>query len=182
MPEDLQKVITFWFEESSKDDWFKDAKKRDEEIRERFEELHGRIVAGEFWKELSSAHAYLAEVIVLDQFSRQMYRGSSLAFAFDALALSLSQHAIAAGYDKDLSPDERLFLYLPFMHSESRAVHVEAVKLFESLGDENSLKYEQIHKDIIDRFGRYPHRNATLGRESTPEEIDYLENNQEDFF
>jgi uncharacterized protein (DUF924 family) len=182
MTKDLQQVLKFWFEESSEDDWFKDAKTRDGEIKERFAELHSRVVAGDFWKERTGASAYLAEVIVLDQFSRQIFRGSGQAFAYDALALSLAQHAIVAGYDQDLPERERMFLYMPFMHSESRSIHAEAVKLFESLGNESSLKYEHIHKDIIDRFGRYPHRNEVLGRQSTPEEIEYLSSTKEDFF
>jgi uncharacterized protein (DUF924 family) len=96
--------------------------------------------------------------------------------------LTLAQHAIAAGFDNALSKEQRLFLYLPFMHSESRSIHEEAVILFKALGNEASLKYEHIHKDIIDQFGRYPHRNDVLGRESTPAEVAYLNTNHESFF
>ena len=154
----------------------------DTEITNRFTDIHSQVAAGEFAQYRTEPHSYLAEVIVLDQFSRQIFRGSPEAFAYDGLALSLAQHAIKAGFNQKLEVDERQFLYMPFMHSESKLIHREAVILFESLGHPESLKYEHIHKDIVDEFGRYPHRNETLGRESTDAEKKYLANNQESFF
>lgn len=178
----LGEVLGFWFEELTPKDWFEGGAELDTTIEERFTDIHAQVSAGEFWRYRTDAHAYLAEVLVLDQFSRQLFRGEAEAFAYDRMALTLAQEAVAKGFDNELTKDERLFLYLPFMHSESKVIHTEAVKLFESLGQEESLTYEHKHKDIIDQFGRYPHRNAQLGRESTAEEIEYLENTQEAFF
>ncbi len=177
-----QDVLQFWFEELSHEERFNGSDEIDTTIRERFADIHRAVAAGEWWKERTNAEAYLAEIIVLDQFSRNIYRGSGQAFAYDGQALTLAQHAVAVGFDTALPAEQQLFVYLPFMHSESRVMHEEAVVLFKALGDEEALKYEHIHKDIIDQFGRYPHRNAVLGRESTPEEIAYLENNHEAFF
>jgi uncharacterized protein (DUF924 family) len=120
------------------------------------------------------AHGRLAEVIVLDQFSRNMFRNSPLSFAHDALALALAQEAIAVGADKSLNQTERSFLYMPFMHSESLKIHEIATRLFRDNGNQNSLAFELKHKAIIARFGRYPHRNSILGRKSTDEEIEFL--------
>jgi len=111
---------------------------------------------------------------VIDQFSRNLFRDDSRQFAADPMALVLAQEAIALGLDQQLPPEQRVFLYLPFMHSESRTIHTEAVRLYTALGIAGNLAFEYKHKAIIDRFGRYPHRNAVLGRTSTPEEIEFL--------
>ena len=103
-----------------------------------------------------------------------MFRDKPESFAYDAMALTLAQVAIDKGFDKELSQIQRVFLYMPFMHSESQLIHEEAVKLFTALGIESNLEFEYKHKAIIDRFGRYPHRNAILGRQSTEEEIEFL--------
>jgi uncharacterized protein (DUF924 family) len=120
------------------------------------------------------AHGRLAEVIVLDQFSRNMFRNSPLSFTCDSLALALAQEAISVGADKSLNQAERSFLYMPFMHSESLKIHEIATELFRDNGNKNSLDFELKHKAIIARFGRYPHRNSILGRKSTDEEIEFL--------
>jgi uncharacterized protein (DUF924 family) len=111
---------------------------------------------------------------VLDQFSRNIYRNHANAFASDALALALAQTAVIAGADRDLVLDRRTFLYMPYMHSESSVIHQIALTLFNAPGMENNYDFELRHKKIIDRFGRYPHRNSILGRDSTPEEIEFL--------
>jgi len=178
----LGEVLRFWFQELTADQWFAGGEELDTEITDRFPDIHGQVAAGEFWKYRTDAHSYLAEVITLDQFSRQLFRGTGQAFAYDGQALTLSQQAIAAGLDQQLSLEERQFLYMPFMHSESKVIHKEALTLFESLGNDETIKCEKIHKDIIDQFGRYPHRNNALGRTPTKEEAEYLEKNQEDFF
>lgn len=178
----LDSVLHFWFKKVSTRQRFMSSLKLDQEITAQFGDLHRAIAANEYWKFRSNPDSFLAEVIVLDQFSRNMFRGTAEAFAHDAQALTLAQQAILAGYDTELPAKRRHFLYMPFMHSESREIHVEAVKLFESLGMKEALKYEQVHKDIIDRFGRYPHRNAALGRENTPEEVEYLHTTKENFF
>jgi len=122
-----------------------------------------------------SAEGRLAEIILLDQFSRNLYRNSPLAFACDPLALGLAQEAIRAGVEAELTPVQRSFLYLPFMHSESLAIHQVALQLYERNGLESNLEFERLHKSIIERFGRYPHRNAVLGRQSTAEELAFLQ-------
>lgn len=182
MQKQLQQVLTFWFEELSFEDKFSGKPEIDAVIAERFAETHRAVAAGEFWQERNSAKAYLAEVIVLDQFSRQLFRKSAQAYAYDGQALTLAQEAINRGLDTELEPSERMFLYMPFMHSESKVIHEAAVPLFASLEMEEVLKYEHIHKDIVDRFGRYPHRNKAMGRENTPDETEYLATTAEDFF
>lgn len=175
-------VLDFWFGELSEKDWFAGTEELDETISQRFTAVHQAVAAGEYWMYRTTGESLLAEVLVLDQFSRNMFRGTAQAFAYDGMALALAQQAIATGHDTDLSDQETMFLYMPFMHSESKEIHAEGLTLFESLGMDEVLKYEKIHKKIIDEFGRYPHRNKALGRTSTPEEIEYLANNQEDFF
>ncbi len=116
----------------------------------------------------------LAEVLVLDQFSRNVYRDTPQAFAQDALALALAQELVTSGQDRSLPLAQRSFAYMPYMHSESALVHAQAALLFAQPGMEDTLRFEVRHKEIIDRFGRYPHRNALLGRSSTPEELAFL--------
>ncbi|MGP1693328.1 MAG: DUF924 family protein, partial [Giesbergeria sp.] len=117
----------------------------------------------------------LAEIIVLDQFSRNVYRDNARAFASDALALALAQEMVAGAHDTALPVAQRAFAYLPFMHSESLAIHSQALLLFDQPGLEGNLRFERLHQDILQRFGRYPHRNAALGRRSTPEEEAFLQ-------
>lgn len=167
-------VLKFWFDElEPKQWWIKDAA-LDRLISDRFAVLHRQAIRGElyFWRE--QAQGRLAEIIILDQFSRNMFRASAMSFASDAQALALAQEAVSAGADMLLTPIERNFLYMPFMHSESPVIHEVALKLFSSNGIEKSYEYEVRHKEIIDKFGRYPHRNAVLCRESTAEEIEFL--------
>jgi uncharacterized protein (DUF924 family) len=167
-------VLSFWFEELSPKDWYKKSDELDATIRERFGEVHERASASELDSWRTDAKGALAEIIVLDQFSRNMYRDSPRAFAQDALSVALSQQAISKGFDKELKPTELAFLFMPLMHSESSAIHDRAMELFSAPGLEKSLRFEERHKEIIDRFGRYPHRNQVLGRESTAEEEAFL--------
>jgi len=170
-----QEILKFWFEDTKPAQWWKKDENFDRVIIERFSALHRSATRCELFEWRKDARGRLAEIIVLDQFSRNMFRGySSLAFAQDALALALAQEAVSSGADKALSPVERSFLYMPFMHSESMNIHEAAEELFQKNGIESNLDYELKHKAIIERFGRYPHRNAILGRESTPEEIEFL--------
>ena len=173
---DAETVLRFWFETLEPKDWYTKSDDLDARIAERFEPLYRRVVAGEtaHWRE--SAGGRLAEIIVLDQLARNMFRDSAEAFAADPLALALAQEAIRAGADAELPDERRAFLYMPFMHSESRRVHERAMTLFADLP--GNLEFEIKHKEIIDRFGRYPHRNAVLGRESTPEEREWLAHNE----
>ena len=139
-----------------------------------FQAIHHQAIQAELWSWRKTAEGRLAEIIVLDQFSRNLYRDQPQAFAHDSMALMLAQEAISLQLDAQLSPDHRSFLYMPFMHSESKLIHEFALKLFQRLGNEINLSFEKKHKLIIDRFGRYPHRNAILGRSSTAEELEFL--------
>ena len=169
-------VIDFWFSESAKDKWWKSNQAFDEEIRQRFSDLHRRAKAGELRDWRVTPEGRLAEIIVLDQFSRNMFRNSGEAFAQDELARMLTRQAVACGADQALPVQQRAFLYLPLMHSESLDDHVEAMKLFASdPGLASNLDFEIRHKAIIERFGRYPHRNEVLGRKSTKAELDFLQ-------
>ena len=173
-PARIEEVLKFWFDELSPDDWFEVDEAVDSHIRARFQELHEslREQVPETWR--SSARGCLAAVIVLDQFPRNMYRGTSHAFAADSAALSLANEALMRGFDRELPVDERKFLYMPFEHSEDPADQVRSIELFGSLENELDLDYARRHKEIIDRFGRFPHRNAVLGRISSPEEIEFI--------
>jgi uncharacterized protein (DUF924 family) len=169
-----QDVIEFWFTEVEPKQWWQKDALFDEMIQSRFGALHGQAKTGELFLWRETALGSLAEIIVLDQFSRNIYRDKPESFGCDSLALALSQVALSKGFDRALPATERSFMYMPFMHSESRLIHLEAVKLFEALGNSNNLDFEYRHKAIIDTFGRYPHRNNILGRASTPEEIEFL--------
>jgi uncharacterized protein (DUF924 family) len=167
-------VLRFWFEELTPQDWWRKDAALDARIRELFGTTLVAAARCELFRWRASAGGRLAEVMVLDQFSRNIHRDTAAAFANDALALALAQEAVARGCDQELAVPRRAFLYLPYMHSESALIHDEAMRLFAAPGLEHNLDFERRHKAIIDRFGRYPHRNAVLGRESTAEELDFL--------
>lgn len=171
-------VLRFWFIEHGQDDWFGGKAEFDAEIEHAFGETHLAVAAGEAWRWRQTPEGRLAEIIVLDQFSRQLHRGEAKAFASDAMALALAQEAVAGGHDQLLEPPRRMFLYMPYMHSESLVVHEESVRLFTALGMEETLKYELAHVDVLKRFGRYPRRNAALGRTSTSQEVEYCASNE----
>ncbi len=194
-PED---ALTWWFGDwddsvpLTDDDpelrrWWQANADDDNTIRERFGALHAEVVAGEHddWEE--TPRGALAKVILLDQFSRAMHRGTAKAFAGDDLARATTQRSLERAFDRDLDPIERLFLYMPLMHSEESATHRKALALFTAIAEEieeaglaradyyrGNVRYEVQHKEIIDRFGRYPHRNGPLERTMTPEEMDWL--------
>jgi uncharacterized protein (DUF924 family) len=167
-----QDVRDFWFKQERKA-WFEKHPAFDEEIRRRFLSLYELGAAGKLsdWKQAPAG--CLALVILLDQFPRNMFRNSARSFAADPLALEAAMHAVAMGYDQGMSDDERTFAYLPFEHSESSADQARCCELMKPLGEE-VYRYALRHREIIDRFGRFPHRNAALGRASTPEEIEFL--------
>lgn len=169
-----QDVLQFWFEELEPKQWFVASDALDKTINERFAPLLNSAAQCELVAWRNSAQGRLAEVIVLDQFSRNIYRNSPRAFAQDPLALALAQEAIALELDKQLPTIQRAFLYMPFMHSESALIHQQALELFNQPGMENNHEFELKHKVIIDQFGRYPHRNEILGRTSSPQEIEFL--------
>jgi len=167
-------VIHFWFEEIAQESWWKKDEAFDKEITERFLVLHKQAIQGELFAWRDSALGCLAEIIILDQFSRNIYRDLPQAFAADSMALVLAQQAILSDKDKALNTTQRAFLYMPFMHSESLVIHDVAVELFTDLGVSSSLAFEIKHRDIIAKFGRYPHRNIILNRQSSAEELEFL--------
>ena len=167
-------VLRFWFEEIEPAQWWRKDGGFDRLIATRFGALHAAAAQGELSGWRATPQGRLAEVIVLDQFSRNLHRDSPRAFACDGMALVLAQEAVSAGADTALPAAQRAFLYMPWMHSESAAIHRAAVELFSAPGMENNLDFELRHKAIIDRFGRYPHRNAVLERTSTAEELAFL--------
>jgi len=169
-----REIIKFWFEELSPNQWFVSSEELDAQIFERFGEIHDAAVRGELESWRATPEGSLAEIIVLDQFSRNIYRGQPGAFANDLAALVLAQEAIRKDFHTEVETFKRSFFYMPFMHSESSKIHERAVKLFDEPGMEEYLDYEFKHKKIIERFGRYPHRNQILGRSSTSEEIEFL--------
>ncbi len=175
MPDfNFQEIITFWFEKTSQEDWWKGTPHFDQLIGEKFLSVHNAATRCELYRWREEALGRLAEIIILDQFSRHIYRGKPASFAHDPMALALAQEALRAHTDDTLSAPQKAFLYMPFMHSESSTIHKIAVDLFSRPCLKNHLEYEHRHKAIIDRFGRYPHRNKILGRESTQEEEEFL--------
>ena len=169
-----QSILHFWFTELTPKHHFAKDAALDQTIRTRFGATLAAAARCELFAWRVTPEGRLAEVLVLDQFSRNVYRDSPRAFAQDALALALAQELVASGQDRSLPLAQRSFAYMPYMHSESALVHAQAALLFAQPGMEDTLRFELHHKEIIDRFGRYPHRNAILNRESTPEELAFL--------
>ena len=167
-------VLQFWFHEIDPKLWFVADATFDGRVRDRFLTLLQQAAAGELLDWRSSAEGRLAEIIVLDQFSRNVYRGTPQAFAQDGAALVLAQEAVASGALEVLDPVRRSFLLLPYMHSESPRIHELAETLYRDHAPAVNYEFELKHKTIIDRFGRYPHRNGILGRQSTAAELEFL--------
>ena len=166
-------VLGFWFDELRESRWFARDEALDAVIRRRFLPVYEQVLA-RGPESFSTPQQALAAVLVLDQFPRNMFRGTPRAFAADPLARDIARSAIGAGFDSALTPPQRLFLYLPFEHSENAADQVLAVRLIEPLGNAGWTRYAVAHQTLIERFGRFPHRNAILGRVSTPEEEEAL--------
>ncbi|MGO2018367.1 DUF924 family protein [Psychrobacter sp. FME61] len=184
---DARAVLDFWFDKRNEPYWFKQNSHFDKQIKSRFNDIWQAAKLGECgpWRtvELSTDDnsaitalaGRLAEIIILDQFSRNLYRGQTTAFAQDGMAVVLAQEAIQQPYFDTLPMEWRKFMIMPFMHSESAIIHDRYLPLFQKLDDATTLDFEHRHKEIIDKFGRYPHRNNTLDRESTYEEEVFLQ-------
>ncbi len=166
-------ILKFWFDEHGMADWFGAKPEFDAAVAENFSATHAALARGEGWSWRTHPAGRLAEIIVLDQFSRQLFRGRPEAFASDGKALALAQEAVAGGHHHFLPVPQRMFVLMPFMHAESMLVQHESVRLFTALGIEEGLKAAREHLALIERFGRFPKRNAALGRISTPEEAEY---------
>ena len=172
-------VLKFWFYKKGFQDWFFSKKPGlDAQIRRKFLKTYEAVVRGETAHWRKTPRGRLAEIIVLDQFSRNMFRGTPQMYRHDALVLALAQEAVAHGADKRLSKNERMFIYLPFEHSESKKVQKESVRLFKKIWGKETLKYAIDHKNIVDKFGRFPHRNKILGRKSTSAEKKFMLNHK----
>ena len=171
-------LLFFWFEEVGQSRWFKRDKQFDELCRERFLTSLTAASRGECWRWRATPQGRCAEIILLDLFSRNLYRNTASSFSNDPIALTLAQELVAGGYDDELNADERYFSYMPYMHSESLKIQHESLRLFDKLVRTEPLRYALAHFELIERFGRYPHRNELLGRESTDEELDYLRHNK----
>ena len=169
-----QDILHFWFEELTPQQHFMKDPALDAAMRVRFESTLQAAARCELFAWRATPGGRLAEILVLDQFSRNIYRDTPQAFAQDALALVLAQELVAGGHDRSLPLVQRSFAYMPYMHSESLAIHAEALRLFDQPGLENNLAFEQRHLAILQRFGRYPHRNAALGRAASAPEIAFL--------
>lgn len=169
-----RQVLAFWFEEIDPKSWWVADADFDRLIGDRFLGILEQAARGELYAWRQEPQGRLAEIIVLDQFSRNVYRNTARAFAQDPMALVLAQEAVAADAHRDLLPVERGFLFLPYMHSESRLIHEVAERLYREFALPGNHEFELKHKAIIDRFGRYPHRNEILGRSSSVEEAEFL--------
>ncbi|MGH1341498.1 MAG: DUF924 family protein [Nannocystales bacterium] len=184
-------VITFWFGNATaqapaagfRQRWFKKSDDFDREIREHFGDLHAALMAGQHAEWLETGLGCLARILVLDQFSRNMFRDTPAAFGSDTLALATTDHVLEQGSLTELSPDGQCFILMPLMHAEDRGRQAQSVEQFTALAERapeqpglrNNVDYAHRHKEIVDRFDRYPHRNAILGRESSPEEVEFLQ-------
>ena len=185
-------ILEFWFPPDTHPDsahpdgqnnpaWFQPGPGYDDAVRERFITAHEQAARGELDGWAATADGALALIVLLDQFPRNMFRGQARSFATDGKALRVAEDAVARGLDQAVPAAWRMFFYLPFEHSEDRAMQARSVALFEALGNAETTRYARTHRDIIDRFGRFPHRNRLLGRESTPEEAQWLASGGETF-
>ena len=167
-------VLEFWFVQHGEADWFGAAPEFDALIATEFSETYAAVARGEAWAWRTTAEGRLAEIIVLDQFSRQLFRGRAEAFAHDDMALTLAQEAVAGGHHNFLPLSQRMFMLLPYQHSESAVVQAESIRLHTALGVPEVLKFAEGHAACVRRFGRFPKRNAALGRKSTEDELEYI--------
>ena len=168
-------VLRFWFEETAPDQWFKKDDAFDQSVRAHFRQTHEHVASLSREDCSTDPDTALAAIIVLDQFSRNMFRGTTRAFASDPQALRIAETAIANGFDRQVSAGVRLFFYLPFEHAEDGEAQARSVALITALADPELVKWAEAHKAVIDRFGRFPHRNAILGRTSTLQELEFLQ-------
>lgn len=174
-------VLDFWFVQHGQEDWFGAKPEFDALIAHEFGETHAAAARGEAWSWRTTPDGRLAEIIVLDQFSRQLFRGRGEAFAHDDMALVLAQEAVAGGHHNFLPLPQRMFMLLPYQHSESPIVQAESIRLHTAIGVPEVLKYAEAHAACVRRFGRFPKRNAALGRRSTEQELEYIAGSRDMF-
>lgn len=169
-----QDILDFWYAEEMQPKWFASTPQLDAAIKAQYESVWAAALRGELDAWLASPEGCLALVIILDQFPLNMFRGTAQSFSSEHKGIAVAKHALGQGYDKLIDRAQVAFLYMPLMHSENLADQELAVQLFEAAGLENNLRFARHHREIVWRFGRFPHRNAILGRPSTPEELNYL--------
>lgn len=167
-------ILTFWFSDSVKRLWFNSTPAFDAEIKAQFEDVYTAALAGNLSAWQNSADGCVALVVILDQFPLNMYRGLQESFGGEVKAREIAKDAIKNGFDGQIPDEQKAFLYMPLMHSENIADQDLSVSLFEAAGLKENLRFANHHRDIVRRFGRFPHRNKILGRPSTQEELDYL--------
>jgi uncharacterized protein (DUF924 family) len=177
----LDELLRFWFEEASYDDWFGAAPAFDAVVAERFGHLPEAAASGAYDAWRSSPRGALGLCLAFDQIPRNVHRGTPQAFAFDDKARAAAAEALERGHDQALPVEQRAFIYLPFEHSEALRDQDRSVQLFRALGDAEGLRFAQRHREIIARFGRFPHRNRVLGRDTTPEEEAFLQEPESSF-
>lgn len=169
-----ESIIEYWYSERVKSQWFNSTKELDQEIKDKYEDVWKNAIRGEYkhWKD--NAEGCLALTIIFDQFPLNMFRGEVESFSTEGMAIKVSKHAIENKFDQLLKKEQIAFLYLPFMHSENIDDQNLSVTLFEKSGLSDNLRFARHHRDIVKKFGRFPHRNKILQRESSQDEIDYL--------
>lgn len=173
-----EQILEFWFVELSPDDWFTGGRDLDERIRSRFSGIYEGLISQTPPEAMLEPQAALAAIIAFDQFPRNMFRGGAKAFASDHLALMLSANALKKGFDRGMTREERQFLAMPLMHSEKLTDQERCVKVFEEIGNDEALKYALEHRDIIEKFGRFPHRNKALNRDTSDAEKAFMQGHE----
>ncbi len=171
-------ILEYWYSERMQPYWFNSTPVIDDEVRDRYESLWNAVMVGEYTDWQNSAQGCLALIIILDQFPLNMFRGQVRSFSSEAMAIEITKHAINQGYDKEIDKHQLAFMYMPLMHSENLDDQNQSVKLFQAAGLTENVKFAEHHRQLIQRYGRFPHRNAILGRESSPDEMDYLNSGQ----
>ena len=174
----LGDILDFWFDPENKSAWFKASPEMDEEIRLRFEGLWQQAADGSLNHLIKDASSALAMVILLDQFPLNMYRDDGIRYSTADAAAKITRRAIQAGWDEELGNEQKAFLYMPLMHSEKLVDQDLSIACYEKAGLQENLRFARHHRDIVKRFGRFPHRNQALGRESTPKEQAYLDSKE----
>ena len=173
-----QEILDFWFSDEVRKLWFNSTPEFDASLTERYSDVWEQACKGELDHWMKSPEGCLALVIVLDQFPLNMFRGEAQSFASEAQSRDVAQTAIQQNFDRHLEDSMRAFLYMPFMHSENLADQKRALELFDQPGLENNMRFARHHHDIVEKFGRFPHRNAALGRDNTEAETEYLNSKQ----
>jgi len=171
-------ILTFWFSDKVEPLWFNSTPEFDSELKEQFEELYVAALAGNLSDWQNSAEGSVALVVILDQFPLNMYRGSPESFGGEAKAREIAKDAINKGFDSQINDVQKAFLYMPLMHSENIDDQDLSVSLFEAAGLKENLRFAKHHRDIVKRFGRFPHRNKILGRTSSQAELEYLDSKE----